>query len=242
MCLAKEVLETLDKSTETHNFPFFEISTWATAKTKLDVFIKEDSDEWLIIFQQISFMISNRIVCHIVKCIDHNGYEENNFYSRDLIDFYEYGNLFDRETGVYNGDLHDFKVKLLGQKLHEKPSLEEYKKTLYTDVLDIDPSLLVTFYLGDKYKNQIFYSREELLAFTQRDLEYVSLISTESWEHPEIMSEKPPYDPVLPSTVTSFQQIAKAIEKEDNNYFQPDKKNCNSNDMLLWAKDYEDWI
>lgn len=210
--LASEILENLDKGAESFDFPVLDNTYYYLGKEKLVTF--RSNDEWLMVFQEISFSIRAASVENVVSAfgshLDKNGIILISWIiQEDRTKMYDDDNNFLLKT-------MDFKVVINGTERHFNPTSNDYRQ-LGIDLADdkTPDEAKITRYLASAIPDELFFDNERLLEICKRsDGNLEVFLELEDWYHPDLINEE------KPSETRCFQTLAEALAGNDKSLYQ----------------------
>lgn len=218
---ATNILEILDKGADTYDFPMLDNNYFYLGKEKLLLF--RNGNEWLIVFQEISFSIKAKKFSNIITVfgnyVDKNGIILN----KEIISESPNDKMFDDNYKFLLNPLR-FKVIIKGTEREFNPTKNDYKNL----GIDIDDDKMpneakIIRYLTGIIPNELLFTADELLEICGRKNSNLDVFMVlEDWYHPDLINDE------KPSETLCFQSLAEALEKNDRSLFKCPEEEYNT--------------
>jgi hypothetical protein len=218
---ADEVLQILDEGAKTYDFPVLDNDYFYFGKEKLILF--RSSNEWLIVFQELSYSIKAGSFVTKVTAFGNKLNENGTLLIKETISEEFNTEMFDADGNFTLNPLH-FKVVINGVDREFIPIRNDYQK-IGIDIEDdqMPNEAKIIRYLSYIIPNDLFFSNDELLEICGRkDSNIRVFMELEDWSHPDLINDE------LPSENLCFQSIAKALEENDKNLYNCPKEEYNT--------------
>ncbi|SRR5690554_965266 len=210
--LADNILKILDEGAYHYEFPMLDNIYFYLGQIKATAF--RSTDEWLIVFQEISFSIRGGGFVNIITTFG-NGLQNNrNIVIEKIIFESPDDKMFDDEGNFLLNPLH-FKVIIKGIEREFSPSEKDYKNIGIDNNDDKMPNeAKIIRYLLSVIPDELFYPTEELLRICDRENSNLEVfITLDGWSHPDLVNDE------KPSEMRCFQSLAEALEKNDKRLY-----------------------
>jgi hypothetical protein len=203
---ANEILEILDQGANTYDFPMLDNNYFYLGKERMTVF--RNNNEWLIIFQELSFSLKANKFTNVVAAFG-NCIKESGIISLEpVINESSDDKMFDDNYKFLLNPL-DFKVAIKGVERKFKPTRRDYEELgINIDDKEMPNEAKIIRYLAYTIPKELFFTNEKLLKICKRKAEDIKVfMELDDWYHPDLINDE------LPSENLCFQSIAVALEK-----------------------------
>ncbi len=217
---ANEILEILDKGAESYDFPMLDNIYFYLGKIKLILF--RNDNEWLIVFQKISFSIRAGDVDNTIIAFG-NKLKENGIQSIQRLIPYDLNHMFD-DNNNFLLNLFHFKVVIHNIEREFNPTRKDYQKLgIDLDDRKTTDEAKLTRYLTYTIPEELFLRPARLLEICRRNENNPGVfLELEDWYHPDLVNDE------KPSEISNFQSLAEALAKNDQSLYQCPEEDYNT--------------
>ena len=210
---AGDILKTLDEGADTYDFPTLNNIYFYFGKIKIAIF--RNANEWLLIFQELSFFIKSKKFVNTVYVFG-NTIEGTRIQFINQILFESADDkMFDYFFNLLLNPL-DFQVVIKGDEKRFTPTPKEYQD-IGIDIEDekMPVEAKIIRYLTNKIPELLFFNHDELLEMCEKkDSNLKLFMELDDWYHPDLVDDE------LPSDSPCFVSLAEAIEKNDSTIYR----------------------
>ena len=218
---AKTILTILDDGANYYEFPMLDNIYFYYGAAKMSAF--QSTEEWLIVFQEISFSIRDGKFINVITAFGNN-INKNGIISIEKIIFESpEEQMFDGEGNFLLNPLH-FKVKIKGIERKFNPSTEDYTNIgVALNDKQMPNEAKIIRYLISVIPNDLYFTNDELLKICGREHHNLEeFITLGDWSHPDLINDE------KPSEIPCFQSLAEALEKNDRALYQCPEEDYNT--------------